>query len=386
MIEQVSLSNFKCFETLTTIPMSRFTFLYGKNGRGKSSVIQSLLLLSQTLRENGMSLDSLMISGKMVSLGTYDDIRNQYVKANKPIVIVVSTDTEKPLKLKFKRSPEKPTIALLDDIWVGDIPYFNYAENDDSLPISFSDEREKSVHKEKIILPQSDIKTYSSLLSLSYVAADRRGPANYEARRDIMGPLEVDVRGEYLINALAISSEEFKERFTEELSLILSGASVRVYANPDTPDRIELFLDSVNGHERGFRPRNVGFGYSYVLPIVFQTLMAPEGGIIVIENPEAHLYPAAQSRLVDFLVKYAKRKNLQIILETHSDHIINGLRIAVKNGVTAPSETAILFFDRDDDKSGSPIIEKVSVDERGALSSQPRDFMDEWTRQMLELL
>lgn len=385
MIEQVSISNFKCFETLTKIPMSRFTFLYGKNGRGKSSVVQSLLLLSQTLRENGMSLDSLMISGKMVSLGTYDDIRNQYVDASNPIEIEISTDTENPLRLKFKRSPEKPTIALLDDIWVGDIPYFNYAENDASSPILFSDERE-NIQKEKIILPQSDIKTYSSLLSLSYVAADRRGPANYEARRDIMGSLEVDVRGEYLINALAVSSDEFKERFTEELSLILSGASVRVYANPDTPDRIELFLDSVNNHNKGFRPRNVGFGYSYVLPIVFQTLMAPEDGIIVIENPEAHLYPAAQSRLVDFLVKYAKRKNLQIILETHSDHIINGLRIAVKNGVAAPSETTILFFDRDDDESGSPIIEKVSVDERGALSSQPRDFMDEWTRQMLELL
>ena len=385
MIEQVSISNFKCFETLTKIPMSRFTFLYGKNGRGKSSVVQSLLLLSQTLRENGMSLDSLMISGKMVSLGTYDDIRNQYVDASNPIEIEISTDTENPLRLKFKRSPEKPTIALLDDIWVGDIPYFNYAENDASFPILFSDERE-NIQKEKIILPQSDIKTYSSLLSLSYVAADRRGPANYEARRDIMGSLEVDVRGEYLINALAVSSDEFKERFTEELSLILSGASVRVYANPDTPDRIELFLDSVNNHNKGFRPRNVGFGYSYVLPIVFQTLMAPEDGIIVIENPEAHLYPAAQSRLVDFLVKYAKRKNLQIILETHSDHIINGLRIAVKNGVAAPSETTILFFDRDDDESGSPIIEKVSVDERGALSSQPRDFMDEWTRQMLELL
>lgn len=386
MINSITLGNFKCFEALTSIPMSRFTFLYGKNGRGKSSVIQSLLLLSQSLRENGGVLNSLILNGKMVSLGTFDDIRNRYSDPDSPIQITVATDSEAPLELSFTRSVDKPTIADLDDIWVGDVHYISAMEAQSQMDPEAVVSKEEGSPGGMIVLSQSDINTYSILKTLAFVAADRRGPVNFEPRRDNLGPADVDVRGDNLINSLSVKSSDFLERFSQELSLILSGASIRVFPNPVTPDRLELFLDSVNNNEQGFRPRNVGFGYSYVLPIIYQTLTAPKGGMVVVENPEAHLYPGAQSRLVDFLVKYANLNNLQILLETHSDHIINGLRISVKNGYVKPNETSVLFFDRDDENSGTPIIETISIDSRGALSSQPRDFMDEWTRQMLELM
>lgn len=386
MINSITLGNFKCFETLTTIPMSRFTFLYGKNGRGKSSVIQSLLLLSQSLRENGGVLNSLILNGKMVSLGTFDDIRNRYSDPDTPIQITVATDSEAPLDLSFTRSVDKPTIADLDDIWVGDIHYISAMEAQSQMAPEAIVSKEEGAAGGVIVMSQSDINTYSILKTLAFVAADRRGPVNFESRRDNLGPADVDVRGDYLINSLSVKSPEFLERFSQELSLILSGASIRVFPNPVTPDRLELFLDSVNNNEQGFRPRNVGFGYSYILPIIYQTLTAPKGGMVVVENPEAHLYPGAQSRLVDFLVKYANLNDLQILLETHSDHIINGLRISVKNGYVKPEETSVLFFDREDENSGTPIVETINIDSRGALSSQPRDFMDEWTRQMLELM
>lgn len=366
--------------------MSRFTFLYGKNGRGKSSVIQSLLLLSQSLRENGGVLNSLILNGKMVSLGTFDDIRNRYSDPDTPIQITVATDSEAPLDLSFTRSVDKPTIADLDDIWVGDIHYISAMEAQSQMAPEAIVSKEEGAAGGVIVMSQSDINTYSILKTLAFVAADRRGPVNFESRRDNLGPADVDVRGDYLINSLSVKSPEFLERFSQELSLILSGASIRVFPNPVTPDRLELFLDSVNNNEQGFRPRNVGFGYSYILPIIYQTLTAPKGGMVVVENPEAHLYPGAQSRLVDFLVKYANLNDLQILLETHSDHIINGLRISVKNGYVKPEETSVLFFDREDENSGTPIVETINIDSRGALSSQPRDFMDEWTRQMLELM
>ena len=107
---------------------------------------------------------------------------------------------------------------------------------------------------------------------------------------------------------------------------------------------------------------------------------------IIIENPEAHLYPGAQSRLVEFIISYAQQKKLQLILETHSDHIINGLRISVKNSMINKNDVSILFFDRNGRECICPQIRQIKVDKNGTLSDNPEDFMDEWTQQMLTLL
>ena len=148
-------------------------------------------------------------------------------------------------------------------------------------------------------------------------------------------------------------------------------------------NRIEILLDSIDDTD-GFRPTNVGYGYSYILPIVLQTMLAPSDSIIIVENPEAHLYPGAQSRLVEFLVKYSMNKNIQFILETHSDHIINGIRISVKNKHLSRNDLSILFLDRDNHQT--PVVKHIKVDQDGTLSDEPSDFMDEWTKQMLALL
>ncbi len=384
MIKRLKITNFKCFAKPVSVGMSQFTVFYGKNGRGKSSVIQSLLLLSQSLRENGNVLNSLLFNGQMTKLGSWQETKNRYCPKQTPIEFIIETDEEKPLLLKYVESPEKPTIAKLDDIWVGEDHYMNDVSAGESSGLP--EEQLSSSVSLPTTIPQSGIKTYDLLLGLSYVSANRRGPENYETRNDSIDPQEPDSRGEKIINLLSVSSDIFRKRFAQELSLILSGASVRVYSNPDTPDRIDLFLDSVDNNEEGFRPSNVGFGYSYVLPIVYKVLSSTNDGVIIIENPEAHLYPGAQSRLVDFLVKYAVKKHLQIVLETHSDHIINGLRLAIKNAQLKPGEVSVLFFDREEDDYGNPNIKTINIDSRGALSEQPTDFMDEWTRQMLELL
>ena len=385
MITKVTLEGFKCFGERTSIPMSRYTIMYGKNGRGKSSVIQSLLLLSQSIRSNGGNLDCLRIGGDLISLGTFIDIRNRYYRKRNSVVIEIESDIEPILKLEYSGVDSQPTIGRLENLYVGDVSYMISKEAESSQSSSNGDDLGAN---QGVIssMPQSDIKIYNILNQIRYVSADRRGPVNYEERRDSLPPIDVDPKGERLINHLAQRSKEFQQRFEQELSLILSGASVRVYANKDTPDRIDLYLDSATGNTQGFKPTNVGYGYSYVLPIVYKTLDAPVGGVVVVENPEAHLYPGAQSRLVDFLVKYAVRNQLQIILETHSDHIVNGLRLAVKEEIIKPEESTILFFDRDEDETGTPEIIQIRVDKEGSLDSQPQDFMDEWTRQMLELL
>lgn len=92
----------------------------------------------------------------------------------------------------------------------------------------------------------------------------------------------------------------------------------------------------------------------------------------------------AISRLTEELVKIAKEKNLQLFVETHSDHIINGLRIAVKHEKCSCNDVKILHFVKE--KGQSPYIVPILVDKDGNLSDYPDDFMDEWTNQMVELV
>ena len=98
------------------------------------------------------------------------------------------------------------------------------------------------------------------------------------------------------------------------------------------------------------RAPNAGFGISYALPIVVAALRAAAGGLLLVENPEAHLHPAGQSRIGGFLARVAA-DGVQVFVETHSDHVLNGIRVAVADGSAAllPEQAAIHFFRVEDD-------------------------------------
>ncbi len=144
-----------------------------------------------------------------------------------------------------------------------------------------------------------------------------------------------------------------------------------------------------------FRPINVGFGLSYILPMLVVLLTAHEGEMLVIENPEAHLHPRGQAEVGKLLAR-AAAAGIQLFVETHSDHVINGIRVAVKEGIIKPEDVNIAFFERKEhevkNKSGVSSTEiystvnNIKIDRHGSLSMYPDGFMDEWNNQLMELL
>jgi len=370
MIKQLIIQNFKCFSDERKMNFSRFNVLYGKNGRGKSTIIQSLLILSQNIKKND-TLTNLSLKGSVIDLGNYKDVINSYIKDGL-IRINVSTDIDDELKLTFGKSEIGPTLLHLEDLWSGEKRLMS--------SVGTTDEDSEIIKNSSAM---SGIKALEFFRQLRYVSANRRGPVNNEERLDDFICNDIGVNGELLINALAKQDGVFMEDFQDAMSYILSGASIRVREDTSR-DHVELLLDSTDDSE-GFKPSNVGYGYSFVLPVIFQILAAEDGSTIIIENPEAHLYPGAQSRLVEWMVLISNQKNLQIILETHSDHIINGLRIAVKKEKLDRHDVTIQFLDRKS-VNESPEIKTIKVDSNGTLSDNPIDFMDEWTQQMLDLL
>jgi predicted ATPase len=134
------------------------------------------------------------------------------------------------------------------------------------------------------------------------------------------------------------------------------------------------------------RASNVGFGITYVLPILTVLLKAKKGDVIIVENPEAHLHPKAQRMLGELILKAAD-VGAQIILETHSDHILNGIRLGVKNGIIGDAnDVKNFFFTRENVGIAYHVnVYAPQIDQEGNLDIWPNGFFDEWDKALMEL-
>lgn len=375
MIKSIALENFKCYQEKVTFPMARINILYGMNGRGKSTILQSLLLLNQTLSEKN-TISRLLLKGKTLNVGSFSDIVNRYTKAE-CFGIEIADEGERVSTAYGK--DENPTMATLTSLFVNNTNYFD--EHSTSSGTEDGNDVE-NVKKTLGVIDKSTIRLLNTLERMVYVSADRMGPKEYVERKPIDNN-DIGVHGENSYQVIESQGFDFAMKVQSELNFILGGASVR-FSSSEDKSIIQLYLDSVNGTE-GYKPINVGFGYSYVIPVVLSVLLAAKGSAVILENPEAHLHPAAQSRIVSFILKYAIEKDLQIFVETHSDHVVNGIRIAVKEGQIDHNDVSILHFERNENKKSAPGFEQIKMDKHGNLSSIPEDFMDEWTKQLLQL-
>jgi predicted ATPase len=125
--------------------------------------------------------------------------------------------------------------------------------------------------------------------------------------------------------------------------------------------------------EDWFKPTNMGFGVTYSLPIVLAGLTAGNGGLLIIENPEAHLHPAGQSQVGVFLATIAAA-GVQVVVETHSDHVLNGIRRAIgEQRLLSAADAIVHYFDAE-----SPHPRSLLFTDRGGISAWPAGFFDQY--------
>lgn len=379
MITSLYLKNFKCFESLDSrIVFKRITLLTGSNGRGKSSIFQSLLLLGQSFK-SGRNIDFIKINGRFVSLGSFEDILFSG-STDKKIEIGFTTDDEDENDAMLSCGPKEDNARVADLLSLR-IKYKDGRIQDLVSAVGSDDETGESTTSKSAT---SAIKAINQLRNIYFISADRQGPQNYVTRSEEIVKENIGIHGEYVIHSLKDNESELLSKVISAVSDIMGGASINV-KDIDT-EYIKLLLDSTDG-VNGYKPVNVGFGYSYILPIVVLPLVVDPGSKIFIENPEAHLHPGAQSRLMKYLIRIAEDRDLQLFIETHSDHIVNSLRISVKEQSFAieKKQATIVHVGRDK-ISNKSIFWQISIDDEGNLSDYPDDFMDEWTKQMVELL
>lgn len=370
MIREIQIQNFKCFVDSPPFTFSKLNLLTGINGRGKSSLLQTLLILSQSSWKNP-DLKKLFINDELIQLGNFDDIKNSETSRDKNIHFNIKLDPIffKQAKFEYK---ENETDALLADLH----------------ELTIIDSKNEEIKYFKTTKEQNDnVLTLSAILQkIHFVSADRLGPVKYVDKTNLPEFIHVGTTGEHCINILHNSdklplvndnlylgqdAKSVIQQTEEWLNYILEGAKIEIIGKDKQSSVLSLLINSKK-NSYSYKPNNVGFGYSYILPLVLTGLIAKPGEIIIVENPEAHLHPRAQSKITEFFAKVALC-GVQVFIESHSEHILNGLRVSALNPNIKIShkDISITYFN----ESFAPMT--LSVDEKGKIENWPEGFFDQ---------
>ena len=357
-LEQVRVQGFKCFDDLLLM-LGQLTLLSGINGGGKSTIIQSMLLVSQGLRKRADN-NTFPLNGELVRLGSVGDIIGSS-RTRSPKFSFLSNEGRVDWVFKAQGSDRFLSLAnnssqncngpgivgcLKDLVFIG-----------------------ASRGSDRIAYPMRDNKPSS----YATVGTDGRYAAqSYYEQVDDEVTIEKRYPGEQSIT--------FRRQMNAWLSSLFPGAEANVqYIREAQQFGLQFRLSSTS---EWVHPSNIGYGFSYGFPILVALLSALPGQLVIIDSPEAHLHPLAQSRMGRLLASFAQA-GAQVLVETHSDHLLNGVRLAVKEGVLSGDALGVHFFSGPDgDNHG---VQSLKIDRHGSIDDWPSGFFDQSERDLLKL-
>lgn len=348
MIKNITINNFKSLKS-AQLELGHFNLLCGTNASGKSSLLQAILLISQNLTQD----DEIVLNGEMVNLGEFREIKN------------------------FNASIDVPVSISLTD----------YSQNRSSLVFNQDTVIEKSIG-----FPRINQQLY-------YLSANRIGSSDVFERASkkntfgFLGEFAIsflqDKKDENMPEQLIYDKDnETAHLFVDEVNYWMekvTGSQLKVEGIQKTN---KLVLSYSNNGNYQVRTSNTGSGLSYVVSIIILGLGVgliskdeQEKPVVIIENPEIHLHPKAQSILTEFLSWLSSY--MQIILETHSDHIFNGFRKMIKNEKINNETSNIFFFNLENNITQ---IKKIEISKTGKLLTMEKDLFDQFQIDLSELL
>lgn len=412
MLRQVTLKNFKLFDDEgITIAPGKITVLIGANGTGKSSVLQALLLLKESVRQG-----FLVFNGELIDIGTFRDIvHNQDVK--RLLEIGISAPFHN-LTMLENSEPPVPSSGYISSHAVFTNGGFLVeqtgtigSENGVQITCRWHPELPYAAQQQIIIKGigtfhltcTSDIGYPIRIQSVNIQDTDKAPAVQNELNNSLLPTLTRLLRNFYLIPAIRGFDSLTYETFPGELTgdLTAAGGPDRqamfaanlIASKPELADEVAERLNAILQVASGLRHRvvqgriraetargrrstnlvNEAFGLNQLVAPLLWLSQAPRGSIVGIEEPEIHLHPRAQAALCDVFVDFATREQKQLILTTHSEHILMGLLTAVANGQLQPDDLAVYEFHRQEDTARA---ERLSVNEYGQIEGGLRGFLE----------
>ena len=376
MFSRLDLRTFKCFGDLK-LPLRPLTLLSGGNASGKSSVLQAVVLLHQTIFGHEWSL-RLLLNAEATRLGTVTDVVDQ-VHGGHGFGISISDGDE---HVGWDFEGERDALACsVERVRVDGI------------------EHETPYALHYLVPPEHDAAVIvKHLRDLTYLTAERLGPrAWYEFQEPGLLP-GVGSKGERAVNVLHTNPDRpvvSGLRLTDTAPTLFHQTQAQMarffpgfaFELRDVREVEIVTLGLRTTDELAFhRPIHTGFGLTQVLPIIVAVLFSTKDSCLLIENPEVHLHPAGQTLMGGFLAQ-AAAAGIQVVLETHSDHVLNGIRRAVRDSVLPPDDVALHFFRprHEAERQGEAQVETPILDRDGGVDSWPEGFFDQFDRDLSHL-
>lgn len=356
MIEKIKIDNFKSIDNLE-LELKNLTLLTGTNSAGKSTIIQSILFSSDYL-------DSRILNEYLQSLGDFNDLKNRNLNKKKIIFELISGKKLIVTSINFENMLIKSARGNNILEYGENLFYLEYGKN------------------------------------LFYLSADRIKPREIEPFKNIVeqNEKEFGINGEMLISCY----ENFKNTpINDNLIQKIDSVSKTLQSQIDYWLKKILDVDITFNTEKisstylktfykigddnlEYKPNNIATGINYLISILILCLSSKKDDVIIIENPEIHLHPKAQSGLSSFL-SFVASKGIQLIIETHNDHIINKLCWCVFKKEIDSKDVVIYYKDRDIN------FEKIEITKDGNFRDSkgdnqfPNGFYEATLNEILEI-
>lgn len=435
MFNVLRIKNFRSIKDSKDLKLSNLNIIVGPNNSGKSSILYSILLLKQTLEDKDWNA-ALVTSGPYLDLGSYLDLIN----ANDPEKsLEINLELNKSLLQKIERySILKPLDNLMKKCNRYQIK-FKFDKNKNNIYVSaFNISNSKSgefyageyINEEwvlsgfpKEILPHM-ITIFTHFLP-RFRSFGKRPKRDEKVSNKVVALLNTSIAVSLVFEEIFeqilyvgpvrqmiprygfLGTQYYSELNPSGQNLMKVLSTLKFYGRTKTSILTELnyWLDKKFHALKNIRITNIdpsetvisiygddplgnkninlalmGSGLSQLVPVIVQTVITPERGCIVIEQPEIHLHPAAQAVLGDLFVRYAKNK--QIIVETHSEHLVLRVRRRVAEGKISPDLVSIFFVDKSKNETR---IRKLDLQKDGNFRRWPAGFFEEGYREAMAL-
>ena len=412
LIKSLSLKDFKCFEQVD-IDFGKITLLTGANSSGKSSLIYALLGIMQSK----YFPQYFALNGELINMGGFEDVlrkKHRDEKFNVNIHIgewkyltkwAKNFKTEQPHIIEYQRDEFQAKITKEGkkyiDLWDLESICNDIMENNPNVRkigeqavLLYRDQEGLLYHLEgEIVQTIEDIVGYDFIHTsyfeeitlidphlFNYIGSFRLPPERTYYRKPKSG--KVGVNGEGYIDQIIEWEESDKKKYDELIQAVTEmGLFKTIQANKMKGGRFELNVQ-VNENSELASLTDVGFGISQFLPIIVADLQMEDDSCLAISQPEIHLHPKIQATLGDYFCKQVNKTDKQYIVETHSEYLINRMRLLIVKGELRPEDVKLYYMENDGIKTTTYAIE-LTTD--GQIKNAPQGFFDTYEMDVMDI-